>query len=216
MSEPLRLVQVGAGGMGRAWLRNLAADPDVTELLALPGNPGIATTARCVAGDPTDVAAVVALALAEGVGLVVVGPEAPLVAGVADALVEAGVPCFGPSTAAARLEGSKSFTKALCDAASIPTARWERFTDPDEASMFVRRRGAPVVVKADGLAFGKGVFVTETETDADAAIPADEDPAEKAGATGCDPGPDAEFEGLLTDADRVPADQLDADKKEPV
>ena len=101
------------------------------------------------------------------VDLVVPGPEAPLVAGLADAMEAAGIACCGPTAAAAQLEGSKSFTKEICDAAGIPTALWERFDDADAARDFVRRRGAPIVVKADGLAAGKGVVVAATVAEAD-------------------------------------------------
>ncbi|SOC56243.1 phosphoribosylamine--glycine ligase [Ornithinimicrobium cerasi] len=156
----MKVLLLGAGAREHALARSLAADPDVTELLALPGNPGIATTARCVPGDPTDAAAVVALALAEGVGLVVVGPEAPLVAGVADALVEAGVPCFGPSTAAARLEGSKAFAKEVMRSAGVPTAAAHVCEDLAAVEVALEATGAPYVVKEDGLAAGKGVVVT--------------------------------------------------------
>jgi phosphoribosylamine--glycine ligase len=113
---------------------------------------------------------IVGFALDNVVDLVVVGPEAPLVAGLADALEAEGIPCFGPSAAAAQLEGSKSFAKQICDAAGIPTALWERFEDAEAAREFVRRRGAPIVVKADGLAAGKGVMVAATEEEAIAAI----------------------------------------------
>lgn len=166
----MRVLVVGAGGREHALAWSLAASPLLTKLWVAPGNPGTAELAENVDISATDVAALTHFAHDNAVDLVVPGPEAALVAGLADSLRAAGIRCCGPTAAAARLEGSKSFTKALCDAAGIPTARWERFTDPDEASMFVRRRGAPVVVKADGLASGKGVFVTETETDADAAI----------------------------------------------
>ncbi len=133
-----------------------------------PGNPGIAEVARCVAVAADDVEGLVALA--KDMSLVVVGPEAPLVAGLADRLTALGIPVFGPSAAAARLEGSKGFLKDLCAKHGIPTAAYRRFTDADEASAFVRAHGAPVVVKADGLAAGKGVTVAETVDDALAAV----------------------------------------------
>jgi len=119
-----------------------------------------------------DIDGLVSFARDQAVDLVVPGPEAPLVAGLADALAEAGIKCCGPSRAAAQLEGSKAFTKALCDQAGIATARWERFGDREEALEFVRRRGAPIVVKADGLASGKGVVVAATLEEAEAAITA--------------------------------------------
>ncbi len=133
-----------------------------------PGNPGIAEVARCVAVAATDVDGLVALA--KGMSLVVVGPEAPLVAGLADRLTALGIPVFGPSAAAARLEGSKGFLKDLCARHGIPTAAYRRFTDADEASAFVRTHGAPVVVKADGLAAGKGVTVAQSVDEALAAV----------------------------------------------
>ena len=117
-----------------------------------------------------DFAALVAFAQDNEIDLVIPGPEAPLVAGITDAMEAASIPCIGPSRAAAQLEGSKAFTKELCDAAGIPTAQWERFDEPDPAREFVRRRGAPLVVKADGLAAGKGVVVAATEDEALAAI----------------------------------------------
>ena len=116
-----------------------------------------------------DVAALVDYARAQRVDLVLPGPEAPQLAGLADACAAAGLACAGPSAAAARLEGSKSFTKQVCEAAGIPTARWERFTDAEAARAFVRLRGAPIVVKADGLAGGKGVVVAATLAEAEAA-----------------------------------------------
>ncbi len=166
----MRVLVVGAGGREHALAWSLAASPLLTKLWVAPGNPGTAELAENVPIAATDVAALTHFAHDNAVDLVVPGPEAPLVAGLADSLRAAGIRCCGPTAAAARLEGSKSFAKALCDEAGIPTARWERFTDPDEAGAFVHRRGAPVVVKADGLASGKGVFVAGSEAEADAAI----------------------------------------------
>jgi phosphoribosylamine--glycine ligase len=151
-----------------AWA--IAASPLLTKLYVAPGNPGTATLAENVAIGALDVAALVAFARGEGIDLVVPGPEAPLVAGLADAMAAAGIRCCGPSAAAARLEGSKAFAHEVCDAAGIPTAAWERFDDADAALDFVTRRGAPLVVKADGLAAGKGVVVAMTEADAAAAV----------------------------------------------
>ena len=160
-SAGVKVLVLGSGAREHALARTLSRDPAVDELLALPGNPGIAQVARCVAGDPTDVDAVTALALAERVDLVVVGPEAPLVAGVADALTDAGVPCFGPSAAAARLEGSKAFAKEVMAAAGVPTAAALVCTSPAEVEAALARTSAtPYVVKEDGLAAGKGVVVT--------------------------------------------------------
>jgi len=141
-------------------------------LLAAPGNPGIARWAECVAVDPCDPAAVVELAQNEGIDLVVVGPEAPLVAGVADALREAGIAVFGPSAAAAQLEGSKGFTKDLCRANAIPTADYVRLDRAAQARAALDDFGIPVVIKADGLAGGKGVTVAMTRAEAEAAIDA--------------------------------------------
>jgi len=141
-------------------------------LLAAPGNPGIARWAECVAVDPCDPAAVVELAQNEGIDLVVVGPEAPLVAGVADALGEAGIAVFGPSAAAAQLEGSKGFTKDLCRANAIPTADYVRLDRAAQARAALDDFGIPVVIKADGLAGGKGVTVAMTRAEAEAAIDA--------------------------------------------
>ena len=155
----MRVLLVGSGGREHALAWALAASPLLRKLWAAPGNPGIAEVAECVPIGAEDVPRLVAFARANAVDLVVPGPEAPLVAGLTDALAEAGIRCCGPSAAAARLEGSKSFANELCDEAGIPTARWEAFDDADAAIDFIRRRGAPLVVKADGLAAGKGVVV---------------------------------------------------------
>jgi phosphoribosylamine--glycine ligase len=168
----MRVLVVGSGGREHALCWALAASPLLTQLWCAPGNPGIAELATCVPLGVTDIAALVGFARENAVDLVVPGPEAPLVAGLADALEAAGIPCCGPTAAAARLEGSKSFAKEVCDAAGIPTARWERFDEAEAAREFVRRRGAPLVVKADGLAAGKGVVVAATEAEALAAIEA--------------------------------------------
>jgi phosphoribosylamine--glycine ligase len=166
----MRVLIVGAGGREHALAWALAASPLLTKLFVAPGNPGTATLAENVPIAALDVAALVAFATAEGIDLVVPGPEAPLVAGLADAMALAGVRCCGPTAAAARLEGSKAFAKEICDAAGIPTAAWEQFDDEAAALDFVARRGAPIVVKADGLAAGKGVVVAATEDAANAAI----------------------------------------------
>ena len=168
----MRVLLVGSGGREHALAWALARSPLLTRLVAAPGNPGIAAHARCIRVAADDIAGLVALARAEAIDLVVPGPEAPLAAGLADAMAAAGIACFGPSAAAARLEGSKSFTRELADAAGIPGARWERFEDVAAAHDFVRRRGAPIVVKADGLAAGKGVVVAATLAEAEAAIDA--------------------------------------------
>ena len=168
----MRVLVIGGGGREHALCWALAASPLLEQLWCAPGNPGIAALARNVPIAADDIPALVAFARDNRVDLVVPGPEAPLVAGIADALEAAGMACCGPTAAAARLEGSKSFGKEVCEAAGIPTARWERFDDRDAAREFVTRRGAPVVVKADGLAGGKGVVVAETEAEALAAIDA--------------------------------------------
>ena len=168
----MRVLVVGSGGREHALAWALAASPLLTKLWVAPGNPGTAAIAENVNIGAMHIERLVQFAREEAVDLVVVGPEGPLVAGLADALGEAGIRCFGPSKAAAALEGSKAFTKALCDDAGIPTARWERFNDAEAAVEFIRRRGAPVVVKADGLAAGKGVVVAATEAEAEAAVAA--------------------------------------------
>ena len=166
----MRVLVVGSGGREHALAWALAASPLLTKLWVAPGNPGTAALAENVNIGAMHLDRLVQFARDNAVDLVVPGPEGPLVAGLADRLAEAGIRCCGPSKAAAQLEGSKAFTKELCDAAGIPTARWERFTDPAEALDFVRRRGAPIVVKADGLAAGKGVVVAATAEEAEAAI----------------------------------------------
>ncbi len=166
----MRVLVVGSGGREHALCWALSASPLLTKLYCAPGNAGIANVAERVEISADDIPALVRFARDQKVDLVIPGPEAPLVAGITDAMEEAGISCFGPSRAAAILEGSKSFTKQLCDAAGIPTARWERFDDPDAAKEFIRRRGAPAVVKADGLAGGKGVVIAPTEPMALAAI----------------------------------------------
>ncbi len=166
----MRVLVVGGGGREHALCWALAASPLLTKLWCAPGNPGTARVAENVPIGALDVAALVAFARDNAVDLVVPGPEAPLVAGIADAMGLAGIRCCGPSAAAARLEGSKTFTKEICDAAGIPTALWERFDNAEAAREFVRRRGAPIVVKADGLAAGKGVVVAASVAEAEAAI----------------------------------------------
>src|SRR5579875_689695 len=166
----MRVLVVGAGGREHALCWSLAASPLLTKLWCAPGNPGTAALAENVPIGAGDVAALAAFARESAVDLVIPGPEGPLVAGLADALDAAGIRCCGPSAAAARLEGSKSFAKEVADAAGIPTPLWERFEDAEAAHDFVRRRGAPVVVKADGLAAGKGVVVAASLPEAEAAI----------------------------------------------
>ena len=168
----MRVLVVGSGAREHALCWALAASPLLEKLWCAPGNPGIAAVAECVPIGVMDFSELVAFAQDNEIDLVVPGPEAPLVAGLTDAMAAGGIPCFGPSMAAAQLEGSKTFTKEIADAAGIPTAKWERFEDAEAARAFVRRRGAPIVVKADGLAAGKGVVVAATEDEALAAIDA--------------------------------------------
>jgi len=168
----MNVLLIGSGGRehGLAW--KLAQSPLLTKVYAAPGNPGIAEAAELVAVDVTDHAAVIDFCRTHDVALVVVGPEAPLVAGIADDLRAAGIPTFGPDKAPAQLEGSKAFTKALCDRAGIPTAGYRAVHSLDEARAALAEFGAPVVVKADGLAAGKGVTVAMTAAEADEAIEA--------------------------------------------
>ena len=157
---------VGAGGREHALALALSRDPEVTEVHAAPGNPGMAAVAELHPVDAVDGAAVAALATELAVDLVVVGPEAPLVAGVADAVRDAGIACFGPSGAAAVLEGSKAFAKDVMAAADVPTALARVCTTPEEAAAALDAFGAPYVVKDDGLAAGKGVVVTDDRHEA--------------------------------------------------
>ncbi|MDI3306627.1 MAG: phosphoribosylamine--glycine ligase [Acetobacteraceae bacterium] len=166
----MKVLVVGGGGREHALCWALSASPLLTKLWCAPGNAGIAEVAECVPIGAEDVPGLVRFAREQGVDLVVAGPEAPLTLGLADACAEAGLRCFGPSAAAAQLEGSKSFTKEVADAAGVPTARWQRFADPAAARAYVRKQGAPIVVKADGLAAGKGVVVATTVDEAEAAI----------------------------------------------
>jgi phosphoribosylamine--glycine ligase len=161
---------IGSGGREHALAWKLAQSPRLTKLYAAPGNPGIAHVAECVDLDPAHIESIVAFARAENVGLVVVGPEQPLVAGLADQLRADGVLVFGPSAAAAQLEGSKGFTKDLCARHDIPTAAYRRFTTLAEAKAGLADFGLPVVVKADGLAAGKGVVIPATAQEAEAAL----------------------------------------------
>jgi phosphoribosylamine--glycine ligase len=162
----VKVLVVGTGGREHALALALSLDPGVTEVHAAPGNPGIGEVATLHDVDQMDGPAVAALATAVGADLVVVGPEAPLVAGVADAVREAGIACFGPSRAAARLEGSKSFAKEVMTAAGVPTAGSRSCTTPQEVAAALDELGAPYVVKHDALAAGKGVVVTSDRDEA--------------------------------------------------
>jgi phosphoribosylamine---glycine ligase len=166
----MNILLLGSGGREDALAWRLKQSPSCETLIAAPGNPGIARWAECVAIDPCDPQAVVALAQERAIDLIVVGPEAPLVAGVADGARAAGIATFGPSAAAAQLEGSKGFTKDLCARAGIPTAAYVRVETEANALAALDRFSIPVVIKADGLAAGKGVTVAMTRGEAEAAI----------------------------------------------
>ena len=166
----MRILVVGGGGREHALCWAIAASPLCTKLFCAPGNAGIARVAECVDVGAEDIPGQVALAQREKIDFVVIGPDAPLVAGMADAFTAGGIKVFGPSKNAAQLEGSKSFTKELCKRHNIPTAAYERFTDVAEAEAYITRQGAPIVVKADGLAAGKGVIVAETVAQAVEAV----------------------------------------------
>jgi phosphoribosylamine---glycine ligase len=166
----MNILLLGSGGREHALAWKMAASPLTDRLICAPGNAGIAQEAECVALDLADHAAVIAFCRTNRVDFVVVGPEAPLCAGIVDDLEAAGIKAFGPTRAAARLEGSKGFTKDLCRSNGIPTAAYERFRAPAPAKAHIRDHGAPIVVKADGLAAGKGVVVAQTVAEAEAAI----------------------------------------------
>jgi phosphoribosylamine---glycine ligase len=166
----MNILILGSGGREHALAWKIAASPLADRIYCAPGNAGIAQEADCVALDLADHKAVITFCRANTIDFVVVGPEVPLVAGIADDLEGAGIKTFGPSKWAARLEGSKGFTKDLCKANKIPTAAYERFKFAAPAKDYVRKKGAPIVVKADGLAAGKGVVVAGTVAEAEAAI----------------------------------------------
>jgi phosphoribosylamine--glycine ligase len=168
----MNILLLGSGGREHALAWKIAASPLVERLYCAPGNAGIAQEAELVALDIADHTAVIAFCCEAEIDFVVVGPEGPLCAGIVDELEAAGIEAFGPSAAAARLEGSKGFTKDLCKANAIPTAAYERFTDAERAKAYIAAQGAPIVVKADGLAAGKGVTVATTVDEAYAAVDA--------------------------------------------
>src|SRR6185437_7182755 len=166
----INLLILGSGGREHALARACAKSPIVGALFVAPGNPGCAAVARIAPLSLADHAKVIAFCQREAIDLVVVGPEAPLVSGLADDLIDAGILCFGPTREAARLEGSKGYAKDFCREFGIPTGGYRRFRNPDEARAYIRDRGAPIVVKADGLAAGKGVVVAKTLAEAEAAV----------------------------------------------
>ncbi|WP_120502610.1 phosphoribosylamine--glycine ligase [Roseovarius sp. EL26] len=162
----MNILILGSGGREHALAWAVMQNPKCDKLIVAPGNAGMAQIAECAALDINDGAAVATFCSENAIDFVIVGPEAPLAAGVADRLREAGILTFGPSKAAAQLEASKNFTKEICDAANAPTAGYAHFTDAEAAKTYIRAQGAPIVVKADGLAAGKGVIVAETEEQA--------------------------------------------------
>ena len=166
----MNILLLGSGGREHALAWKLAQSPLLTRLYAAPGNPGIGECAELLDLSPNNAPAIIAACRRLDISLVVIGPEGPLVTGLADDLAAAGIKAFGPSAKAARLEGSKSFTKELCREFSIPTAAWAKFTDAASAKTYARKKGAPIVVKADGLAAGKGVTVAATLEEALVAI----------------------------------------------
>jgi phosphoribosylamine--glycine ligase len=168
----MNVLLIGSGGREHALAWKLSASPLLTKLYCAPGNGGIAEVAECVPVAVADHTAVIRFCADNSIDLVVVGPEAPLVAGLVDDLTTAGIKCFGPKRAAAQLEGSKGFTKDLCAEFDIPTAAYGRFTDAPSAKAYLAAQKLPIVVKADGLAAGKGVTIATTRADAEAAIDA--------------------------------------------
>ena len=166
----MNVLLIGSGGREHALANAIYASPRLTKLFCAPGNPGIAAVAEIVSVDASDHPAVVNFCRLMKIDLVVVGPEQPLVEGLVDTLETAGISAFGPSKAAAQLEGSKGFTKDLCARANIPTGAYGRFSDRDAALAYVHKAGAPIVVKADGLAAGKGVVVAMSLAEAEAAV----------------------------------------------
>lgn len=162
----MKVLIIGGGGREHALAWKISQSPELTELYCAPGNAGIAQNATCLNIKDTDIDALVSKAIELDIDLVVVGPEAPLVLGLADRLRSEGINVFGPDQKAAELEGSKGFMKDILKKYNVPTAFYERFTDFDEASAFIKEQGAPIVVKTDGLAAGKGVLICENVEDA--------------------------------------------------
>ena len=168
----MRILVVGSGGREHALAWAITASPLVDRIYCAPGNAGIAEDAECVPILADDTAGLIAFCKHAAIDLVVVGPEAPLVSGLVDALEAEGIAAFGPTRAAAALEGSKGFMKDLCARASIPTAAYRRFTEAGAAKSYIAAQGVPIVVKADGLTAGKGVVVAATLAEANEAVDA--------------------------------------------
>ncbi|MFA7277175.1 MAG: phosphoribosylamine--glycine ligase [Pseudobdellovibrionaceae bacterium] len=162
----MNILLIGSGGREHALAWKIAQSPLCSKLFCTPGNPGMAEHGTCVPIPVTDIDALVTFAQNNAIDLVIPGPETPLVLGLKNRLDEVGIVCFGPSQAAAQLEGSKGFMKDLCKKYNIPTAAYERFTDTDKALAYIEKQGAPIVIKADGLAAGKGVIVAQTVKEA--------------------------------------------------
>ena len=166
----MRVLVVGSGGREHALCWAISGSPLVTKVLCAPGNSGISAIAECVKIDPEDINGLISFIKEYQINFVVIGPEAPLVSGLGDKLQSSGIKYFGPCAAAAQLEGSKAFMKDFCSRHSIPTASYKRFTNLKDAKSFLREKGAPIVVKADGLAAGKGVIVAKTVEEAEQAM----------------------------------------------
>jgi len=166
----MKVLVIGSGGREHALVWKLAQSPKVEKIYGAPGNPGIAQIGECVNISPTDIKGLADFAEKEGIDLTVVGPEAPLVAGIVDEFESRGLKIFGPSKEAARLEGSKAFSKEMMKKCGVPTADFEVFDDPEKAKKYIKEKGAPIVVKADGLAAGKGVVVARNVEEALEAI----------------------------------------------
>lgn len=166
----MKVLVIGSGGREHALTWKISKSKYVKEIFAIPGNPGIAQLATCITIDPTNIKAIADFAEREKINLTVVGPEAPLVAGIVDEFESRGLKIFGPSKEAARLEGSKAFSKEMMKAFGVPTAEFQIFDNPEDAKAYIKEKGAPIVVKADGLAAGKGVVVAQTVEEALEAI----------------------------------------------
>src|ERR1700676_4395232 len=206
----MNILVIGSGGREHALAWSIAASPLVDRLYCAPGNAGIAEEAECIAILPGDTKGIIAFCRRAAIDFVVVGPEAPLVGGLVDALEGEGIAAFGPSAAAAALEGSKGFMKDLCARENIPTARYRRFRDAAAAKTYIAKAGAPIVVKADGLAAGKGVVVAGDLAEANLAVDAALGQG-RFGAAGAEivveeylTGEEASFFALVDGADALP------------